>query len=583
MGIRRRYIFYLAPTFAPSRAKLVDSQLRRDEMKVVGILYLLIAILVLVYAYIPANAVDHDYSSDTDKSSHLQLYGDVRSFNDDSISLQMSGEDTNGTTSGFIVHFSEQNATTQSYTQSPWLAFISCDSNSTDSTDDYDIFSFAADRGARAVLLYTTTKERCEINPVFLQTYNRVIDVFATSSRDSARLIDNQFDVNSTYYWYNSQIINDTAKAIEDNPSMRVPYLLATLSAYNATQPPSQPGPVDEGSQDNQDQPSNTSLAMIVLYVIIAVVTILFMIVILSGAFRAARNPQRYGERPARREVLDTLSGQTVIVEDRGQTRAGGIARAILETFPLVNFNNELRTSNKADNSDEARDIEMGESHHGDDSGSAHQSPKEPIKEVDGEGPRSCSICYEDFEQGEQLRILPCNAKHCFHAKCVDPWLLDVQGACPLCRQDFRAQTVQSCSNRPTTAETSTSNDSSNANITDPRDFPPLTTGHLANRRQASLLSLRTMIRSPFRRQRQDAEANTQEHPELQPEENLNDSSQNAAVESQNVDANENTIENSTNNISHDDSNEISRSRSRNFFSNLLKHNKNRNDHSDSV
>lgn len=161
-------------------------------MKVVGILYLLIAILVLVYAYIPANAVDHDYSSDTDKSSHLQLYGDVRSFNDDSISLQMSGEDTNGSTSGFIVHFSEQNATTHTFTQSPWLAFISCDSNSTDSTDDYDIFSFAADRGARAVLLYTTTKERCQINPVFLQTYNRVIDVFATSSRDSARLIENQ-------------------------------------------------------------------------------------------------------------------------------------------------------------------------------------------------------------------------------------------------------------------------------------------------------------------------------------------------------------------------------------------------------
>lgn len=212
---------------------------------------------------------------------------------------------------------------------------------------------------------------------------------------------------------------------------MRVPYLLATLSAYNATQPPNQPGPVDEGSQDDQDQPSNTSLAMIVLYVIIAVVTILFMIVILSGAFRAVRNPQRYGERPARREVLDTISGHTVIVEDRGQTRAGGIARAILETFPLVNFNNELQTNNKADNTDENRDIEMGESNQ-DDSCSAHQSPKEPINEVDGEGPRSCSICYEDFEQGEQLRILPCNAKHCFHAKCVDPWLLDVQGACPL-------------------------------------------------------------------------------------------------------------------------------------------------------
>lgn len=147
---------------------------------------------------------------------------------------------------------------------------------------------------------------------------------------------------------------------------------------------------------------------------------------------------------------------------------------------------------------------------------------------------------------------------------------------------------MQSCSNRPTTAETNTSNDSSNANVADPRDFPPLTTDQPANRRQSSLLSLRTMIRSPFRRQRQDVEANTQEHPEIQPEENLNDSSQNAAAESQSADAtgtahaNENTNENA-NDISQDDSNEINESRSKTFFSNLLRRNKDRNDNSDSV
>lgn len=161
-------------------------------MKLVVAIFLLVGLSQLISGYIPANAVDHEYSSDTDKSSHLQLYGDVRGFQDDSISLQMSGEDTNGTTSGFIVHFTENNATSQPAADSPWLAFISCDSNSTDSTDEYDIFSFAADRGAKAVLLYTTTRERCEINPTFLQTYNRVIDVFATSTKNSARLIDNQ-------------------------------------------------------------------------------------------------------------------------------------------------------------------------------------------------------------------------------------------------------------------------------------------------------------------------------------------------------------------------------------------------------
>ena len=34
----------------------------------------------------------------------------------------------------------------------------------------------------------------------------------------------------------------------------------------------------------------------------------------------------------------------------------------------------------------------------------------------------SCNICYEDFKEGDKLRLLPC--MHVFHAECVDRWLL---------------------------------------------------------------------------------------------------------------------------------------------------------------
>jgi len=41
-----------------------------------------------------------------------------------------------------------------------------------------------------------------------------------------------------------------------------------------------------------------------------------------------------------------------------------------------------------------------------------------------------CSICTEDFTTGEDVRVLPCH--HKYHPACIDPWLLNVSGTCPL-------------------------------------------------------------------------------------------------------------------------------------------------------
>lgn len=37
------------------------------------------------------------------------------------------------------------------------------------------------------------------------------------------------------------------------------------------------------------------------------------------------------------------------------------------------------------------------------------------------EEPDSCAICLEDYQSGNELRLLPCN--HQFHTACVDAWL----------------------------------------------------------------------------------------------------------------------------------------------------------------
>ncbi|DBA05005.1 TPA: hypothetical protein N0F65_007007 [Lagenidium giganteum] len=45
-----------------------------------------------------------------------------------------------------------------------------------------------------------------------------------------------------------------------------------------------------------------------------------------------------------------------------------------------------------------------------------------------------CSICLDDFELQERVKVLPCH--HFFHVDCINPWLERRSGCCPLCKQD---------------------------------------------------------------------------------------------------------------------------------------------------
>jgi hypothetical protein len=49
--------------------------------------------------------------------------------------------------------------------------------------------------------------------------------------------------------------------------------------------------------------------------------------------------------------------------------------------------------------------------------------------------PCECSICLDDFEDGDLVRKLPCN--HEYHSECIVKWLVERHSTCPLCKLDL--------------------------------------------------------------------------------------------------------------------------------------------------
>ena len=214
-----------------------------------------------------------------------------------------------------------------------------------------------------------------------------------------------------------------------------------------------------------------TAVAMIILYSITGIITALFLIIIVTGAIRAHRHPERYGPR-------------NVIGRPR-QSRAKGIARAMLETLPIVKFG-ESEEENKAmpmpgnemelgearptgqvnGTTATERAVELGaagataretavddaasshshdhdhESDHTTDeqkekdkaaedhTGHLHVHPTIDTGDANTNNGLACSVCTDDFVKGQDTRVLPCG--HKFHPECIDPWLLNVSGTCPL-------------------------------------------------------------------------------------------------------------------------------------------------------
>lgn len=306
------------------------------------------------------------------------------------------------------------------------IAYLSCDDSAYDDGVIGASWTFETlstnDPLPEAIILYSETDNHCNYS-----TSGRTFDAtFTTVDPMVARVVADRNTSSSNSF----SIYPD----------------LSALSTSSSGGNSTASGSSSSSGSGNSSEPT-TATAMIILYAITGIITALFLVIIVTGAIRAHRHPERYGPR-------------NVIGRAR-QSRARGIARAMLETIPIVKFGDpdplppkpaedvEMGASSNQGHegrtTDGARDAAVAEESTADstDSDDKIHSRQNSITNVavtrpdgtDENGNLGCPICTEDFAKGQEVRVLPCN--HKFHPDCVDPWLLNVSGTCPLCRTNL--------------------------------------------------------------------------------------------------------------------------------------------------
>ncbi|KAI4276954.1 MAG: hypothetical protein LQ337_002115 [Flavoplaca oasis] len=319
------------------------------------------------------------------------------------------------TLKGSLIYTTPANVNNLSATD---IAYISCDSSAyagNISPSQTFTSAYARAPAPRSIVLFSLNATRC------ILTADGLDDIIVYSMKDS----------NSS-----AQLLNTLQNSMDIDTS--------TITAQDG-----------DGGNGILGRSPTTAVAMIILYSITGIITALFLIIIVVGAIRAHRHPERYGPRN--------------IVGRARQSRAKGIARAMLETIPIVKFgdNDAPKTTEPA--TTHQRDIEMAsprtvpeastqaqqdppaatsavpteQADSDETTVTAGSAPAEAIKPqvtddpvINADNGLACSVCTDDFTKGQDVRVLPCN--HKFHPECIDPWLLNVSGTCPMCRTDLR-------------------------------------------------------------------------------------------------------------------------------------------------
>lgn len=139
----------------------------------------------------------------------------------------------------------------------------------------------------------------------------------------------------------------------------------------------------------------------VTLYVVAATAAVLIIVGIAIAVLRARCHDGPWGAHSS------------------GQPRQHSMAKALLKTIPLVQYDDTIDSSRNSSRPSFDGSMESLQS----------ESGKASISEKSTVGNSTCAICTEEFVKNQLVRVLPCG--HLFHQGCIDEWLVKRSRTCP--------------------------------------------------------------------------------------------------------------------------------------------------------
>src|ERR1035437_7877775 len=57
---------------------------------------------------------------------------------------------------------------------------------------------------------------------------------------------------------------------------------------------------------------------------------------------------------------------------------------------------------------------------------------------------KDCAICLIPYVKSDQITYLPCDPRHNFHSRCIEPWLMQ-DSKCPICNARITGDDIKQC------------------------------------------------------------------------------------------------------------------------------------------